>query len=181
MAALRSMAKARYSIENKGHFGLGFDHYTHFTSPIRRYPDLLVHRLLKQKMAGHSAEPNSEYLESACKTSSERERIAEEAEREAVKLKQVLFLQDHIGEQHTGIITGATPFGVFVRIEEWLVEGLVHVREMDDFYEYDEKQYALVGSRGKKIRVGDIVDVIIVDADVNTREIDFMFTPGQGL
>ncbi len=180
MAALRSMAKARYGTKNFGHFGLGFDRYTHFTSPIRRYPDLIVHRLLKRRMQKLPPAVDRGKLEELCKHASEQERKAEEAERESVKLKKARFMQAHIGEQFGAFVTGATPFGVFVEIEQWMVEGLVHVRDMDDFYEYDENQYALIGSRGKKIAVGDAVEVIVVDADEQTREIDFVFAPGQG-
>ena len=175
-AALRSMAKARYTPANVGHFGLAFDHYTHFTSPIRRYPDLMVHRLLKAYRAGLPA-VNVESLKEQCDHCSQRERIAVEAERESVKLKQVEYAQNHLGEPFTGVVCGVTKFGVYVELSDLLVEGLVHVRDLDDdYYEYDERSYSLIGKyAGRTYRLGDPVKVIIVGTDLEAREVDLFF------
>lgn len=175
-AALRAMSKAEYAVGNIGHYGLGFDYYTHFTSPIRRYPDLLVHRLLKRYATGDTP-PSVEDLASRCKHCSEQERNAEEAERESVKLKQVEYVQEHVGDVFEGVVSGVTKFGVFVELTELLVEGLVHVRDMDDdYYVYDESTYTMRGENtGKSYRPGDSVAVKIVGADVDSREIDLLF------
>jgi ribonuclease R len=175
-AALRAMSKAEYAVGNIGHYGLGFDYYSHFTSPIRRYPDLLVHRLLKRYASGQSP-PNVEDLAARCEHCSEQERNAEEAERESVKLKQVEYVQEHVGDVFEGVVSGVTKFGVFVELTELLVEGLVHVRDMDDdYYAYDESTYTLRGENtGKSYRPGDSVTVEVVGADIDSREIDLLF------
>jgi ribonuclease R len=175
-AALRSMAKAKYSTRNVGHYGLGFRHYSHYTSPIRRYPDLMAHRLLKH-YARNGQLPVQELLESQCEHCSGRERVAVEAERESVKLKQVEYVRQHVGEVFAGVVKGVTHFGVFVELSALLVEGMVHVRELDDdYYEYDERRYSLVGrDTGKSYRLGDQVEVQIAAANLETREIDFVF------
>lgn len=175
-AALRAMSKAEYAVGNIGHYGLGFEYYTHFTSPIRRYPDLLVHRLLKRYANGDSP-PSVEDLAARCKHCSEQERNAEEAERESVKLKQVEYVQEHVGEVFEGVVSGVTKFGVFVELTKLLVEGLVHVRDMDDdYYVYDESTYTMRGENtGKSYRPGDSVAVKIVGADIDSREIDLLF------
>lgn len=172
-AALRSMSKARYSARNAGHYGLGFSHYAHFTSPIRRYPDLIVHRLSKRYVAGQTG-PDVETLEAQAEHCSFREREAEEAERESVKLKQVEYLQDRVGEAFHGVVTGAAKFGVFVELSEVLAEGLLHVRELrDDRFDYDERRMALVGQfTGQTYRPGTPVEVVVLKADVDTRQID---------
>lgn len=178
-AALRAMAKARYSTQNIGHYGLAFDFYTHFTSPIRRYPDLMVHRLLKQylKKAEKAPAVDADELEARCRHCSERERAAEEAERDSVRFKQVQYMQQHVGERFRGVVSSVTNFGVFVELEDVLVEGLVHVRDMgDDYYEYDERRYTLRGMySGKRYRPGDVVEVVVVRADPATRQIDLRF------
>lgn len=176
-AALRAMDKARYSTENIGHYGLGFEYYTHFTSPIRRYPDLMVHREVKRRIAGKHRELDREEVEARCEHCSERERVATEAERESVKLKQVEFIQDHVGDTFPGVVSGISRFGIFVELDRILVDGMVHVRDMDDdYYEYDEDAYAMVGSNtGRRYSVGDPVRVVVVRADIDTREIDFFF------
>ncbi|WP_258096745.1 ribonuclease R [Salinibacter sp. 10B] len=175
-AALRAMSKAKYAVGNIGHYGLGFDYYSHFTSPIRRYPDLMVHRLLKRYAKGE-APPSVEDLASYCEHCSEQERNAEEAERESVKLKQVEYVQEHVGDVFEGVVSGVTKFGVFVELTELLVEGLVHVRDMDDdYYVYDESTYTMRGeNQGKSYRPGDSVTVEVVGADIDSREIDLLF------
>ena len=174
-AALRAMSKAEYAVGNIGHYGLGFDYYSHFTSPIRRYPDLIVHRLLKRYAKG-GAPADVEELAARCEHCSEQERNAEEAERESVKLKQVEYVKNHVGETFDGVVSGVTKFGVFVEITDLLVEGLVHVREMDDYYVYDESTYTLRGeNNGTSYRPGDSVRVEVASASVEDREIDLLF------
>jgi ribonuclease R len=175
-AALRAMAKARYSTENIGHYGLGFRHYSHFTSPIRRYPDLIAHRLLKHYAKGGSGWDAGQ-LQAQCDHSSEREKNAVQAERESVKLKQVEYMQQHIGDEFDGVVSGVTKFGIFIELSEILVEGMVHVREMDDdYYEYDERTYSLTGRHtGQSYRLGDLIRVKAVKADIEKREVDFVF------
>ena len=177
--ALRSMTKAVYSTENIGHFGLAFDAYTHFTSPIRRYPDLIVHRLLKKYAAKNAKPPASgtkAELQKICKRCSEQEILAVEAEREHTKLKAMEFLADKIGETYDGVIAGITSFGFFVELNHYLIEGLVHVSELrDDRYEFDKDNYTLTGERtGKTYRLGDPVRVTIKKVSVEERKADFI-------
>jgi ribonuclease R len=177
--ALRSMAKATYSVQNIGHFGLGFQYYTHFTSPIRRYPDLIIHRLLneyQQQMPHRRREQLAERLPDICDQSSKMERNAQSAERASVKVMQVEYMKRHLGETFHAIISGVTNFGFFVEISDLGVEGLIRVRDMeDDYYVFDEKRYSMTGRRTKKrYRLGDKVTIQVVRVDPEEREIDFM-------
>lgn len=175
--AIRTMAKAIYSPDNIGHYGLGFKYYTHFTSPIRRYSDLLVHRMLYlyNEDRGRKIYSKNE-LERICEHISFCERNAAEAERLSNKLKKIEYLQRHLGEEFGAIITGVTNFGLFVEITDFLAEGLVHIRDMEgDFYVYDEKKYSLIGKRTQKVfRLGDKVNVKLIRVDYEKAEIDFL-------
>jgi ribonuclease R len=172
--AIRAMAKARYSTENIGHYGLAFDHYTHFTSPIRRYPDMMVHRLLTAYLQNGKV-PDEEELERKCQHCSEMEIRAAEAERASVRFKQVQYLQGHEGEIFDAIISGVTEWGLFVELTESKCEGLIRLRDLgDDFYEYDEKNYCLRGYRTRKIfQLGDSLKVILKSTDLENKQLDF--------
>ncbi len=174
--AVRSMAKAKYTTDAKGHFGLAFDHYTHFTSPIRRYPDMMVHRLLQHYLDDGKPVPKKEY-EEKCVHSSEREKRAADAERASIKYKQVEFMSLAEDKMYDGIITGVTDFGIFVEITETKCEGMVRLADMkDDFYELDEKNYRVIGRKRNKIyRLGDKTLVCIKKTDVDRRTIDLTF------
>ncbi|OGW47950.1 MAG: ribonuclease R [Nitrospirae bacterium GWC2_57_9] len=177
---LRTMKQARYSEENAGHFGLAAETYTHFTSPIRRYPDLIVHRILKADMRGRLedgayVEKLADRLPEMAAHSSKRERTAMEAERDVIAMLKLEFMKDKLGEVYEGIITGVTQFGFFVQLREYFVEGLVHVSTLDDdYYHYVEKQHSLRGERRKRVyRIGDIVKVNVDRVDPLRRKIDF--------
>jgi ribonuclease R len=172
---LRSMKWAKYSSKNLGHFGLASEAYTHFTSPIRRYPDLIVHRLLKRVVAGGEINVSEEVLGKKADHLSNRERVAMEAEREILDRYRVRFMRDKIGEEFEGVISGVTAFGFFVELRDIFVEGLVRVTSLhDDYYQYHEKKYCLVGERTHKtFRIGDEVRVRVDRVDVERRHIDF--------
>ncbi len=172
--AIRAMAKAKYSTENIGHYGLAFPYYTHFTSPIRRYPDMMVHRLLYAYLEGESSRNRDKY-ESFCQHSSEMEQRASDAEFASVKYKQVEFMQDKLGVIFEGIISGVAEWGLYVEIVENKCEGLVPIRELDDdFYEYDEDHYCLRGRRNKKCyQLGDPIRVEVYRTNLLKRQLDF--------
>jgi len=174
--AVRAMAKAKYTTEPKGHFGLAFQHYTHFTSPIRRYPDMMVHRLLQHYLDEEKSVNKNEY-EEKCIHSSEREKRAADAERASIKYKQVEFMSMAEDRVYNGIITGVTDFGIFIEIVETKCEGMVRLADMkDDYYEYDERNYRVIGKKRNKIyRLGDTVEVRIKKTDVDRRTIDLIF------
>ena len=177
--AIRSMAKAIYSVNNIGHYGLGFKYYTHFTSPIRRYSDLIVHRLLyKYINSGEKINYSLSELDEISDHISVCERNAVDAERLSVKLKQIEYLGEHLGEEFSAIISGLTHFGIFVKIIDILAEGLIRLRDLEgDFYIYDEKKYALIGRATKKqFRLGDHVQVKLVRVDLEKTELDFIIT-----
>lgn len=173
---IRTMMKARYSTKNEGHFGLALKHYCHFTSPIRRYPDLIAHRLLRQYLADPKAQPiKKQQLEKICTHATEQEIKAMEAERASVKVKQLEFMQDKIGETFQGIISGVTSFGVFVEIADFLIEGMVHISDLrDDYYIYEETKYRLIGQyHGQIYQLGDPVVVTVALVNLDERIIDF--------
>jgi ribonuclease R len=175
---LRSLKKARYSPECTGHFGLAAKYYTHFTSPIRRYPDLTIHRIIREYLAGTINEKRQKkltgFVKYASKQSSETEITAQEAEREVEDLKKAEYMKDKIGEVYTGLISGVTSFGMFVELEN-TVEGLVHVSNMaDDYYFYDEKHHSLIGEMTRKIyRLGDEATVRVSRVSIDERSVDF--------
>ncbi|AVR44831.1 ribonuclease R [Christiangramia fulva] len=171
---IRSMSKAYYSTENIGHYGLAFDFYTHFTSPIRRYPDVMVHRLLQHYLE-KKGDVNEEEYEDKCHHSSEMENLASNAERDSIKYMQVKFMQDHENEEFLGVISGVTEWGIFVEIVENKCEGMIRLRDIrDDHYEYDPEEFAVTGKKtGKTYTLGDEVYVKVKNADLVKRHLDF--------
>ena len=172
--AVRAMQKARYSTANVGHYGLAFDHYTHLTSPIRRYPDMMVHRLLERYTAGGRSVMKEKY-EEICKHCSSMEQLAANAERSSVKYKQVEFMSERLGMTFNGVISGVTEWGLYVELNENKCEGLVPIRDLhDDYYEFDEKNYCLTGRRRRNcFRLGDPIKIRVVRANLERKQLDF--------
>lgn len=173
---IRSMSKAAYSTENIGHYGLAFDYYSHFTSPIRRYPDVMAHRLLQHYIDGGKSVSEEDY-EEKCQHSSQMEALAAQAERDSVKYMQVKYMQDHKDEEFLGVISGVTEWGIYVEIIENKCEGMVRIREIkDDYYTFDDKQYALIGEVSKNIlQLGDEIYVKVKNADLVKKQLDFHY------
>lgn len=172
--ALRSMARAHYTTNNVGHYGLSFEHYTHFTSPIRRYSDLMVHRLLSHYLEGGNSASQAE-MEPRCTHLSQREQLATEAERASIKYKMVEYMQDKLGQEFDGVISGLTEWGMYVELEETQVEGMVAVREMqDDYYVYDKESMTLTGTHaGKHFTLGQKVRVRVSRANLEQKQLDY--------
>jgi len=173
--AIRAMQKAKYSTDNVGHYGLAFNHYTHFTSPIRRFPDMMVHRLLERYMEGGRSVIKSKY-EDMCEHSSSMEQIAANAERASIKYKQVEFMSDKLGMVFDGVISGVTEWGLYVELNENKCEGLVPIRDLDDdYYEFDDKNYCLIGRRRKRqYRLGDPITIKVAQANLERKQLDFV-------
>ena len=174
IVALRAMMKARYSVHNIGHYGLMFDYYTHFTSPIRRYPDTMVHRLLTRYAAGGRSVSADKY-EDLCEHASDMEQLAASAERASIKYKQVEFMADRIGQEFDGSVSGVTEFGIYVELNDSHCEGMVPLRNLvDDYYEFDERNWCLIGRRyHRRYSLGDPVRIRVERANLERRQLDF--------
>jgi len=177
--AIRSMAKAIYTTKSSSHYGLAFDHYTHFTSPIRRYPDVMVHRLLFHYLNGGQS-VSAEHYEKLCQHSSQMEKKAADAERSSIKYKQAEFLKGEVGNVYAGVISGVTEWGMYVEIIENKCEGMIRLRDIsDDFYTLDEKNYAIIGQKKKKVyQLGDDVMIRVKNVDLTKKQIDFSLVQG---
>lgn len=172
--AIRTMSKAKYSTENVGHYGLAFDYYSHFTSPIRRYPDVIAHRLL-QDYLDKKPSANKEIIEEQAKHCSNMEKLAADAERDSIKYMQVKFMEKHIGESFEGVISGVTEYGIYVEIKEFGTEGMIKIRDIrEDDYRYDEKSYSIIGQRtGNQYQLGDTVYIKVIKANLEKKQLDF--------
>lgn len=185
IAMLRSLTHAEYTPKNIGHFGLALDAYAHFTSPIRRYPDLLVHRAIRHIVRGGKPgkyDYDSAAMERLGSICSEHERRAEDATREVEAWLKCQFMDDKIGEQYSGVVTGVTNFGLFVLLDALQIDGLVHVSSLNsDYYHYDTASQSLVGERsGTRFRLGDSIDIVVSRVDLDTRKIDFQLADAKG-
>ena len=172
--AIRSMSKAEYTTKNIGHYGLAFDYYSHFTSPIRRYPDVMAHRLLQQYLDGQKS-ANEDIYEDKCNHSSNMENLATKAERDSIKYMQIKFMEDHKEEEFVGVISGVTDWGIYVEIISNKCEGMVSVRDMkDDHYMFDDTEYAMVGKNTKTAyQLGDEIIVKVKNTDLVKKHLDF--------
>ena len=175
--ALRAMMKAKYSTHNIGHYGLAFDYYTHFTSPIRRYPDTMVHRLLTKYQDG-ARSANQQKYEELCEHCSDMEQVAQQAERDSIKYKMVEFMTDKIGNTYDAHISGIQSYGIYCEIDENHCEGMVPMRDLDDdYYDFDERNYCLVGRRHHhKYQLGDAVRIKVARANIEKRQLDFILS-----
>lgn len=174
------MSKAEYTTNNIGHYGLAFDYYTHFTSPIRRYPDVMVHRLLQQHLEKTKVK-SVELLEEASIHSSQQEQLATKAERDSIKFMQIKFMEHHIGHQFEGVISGVTERGIYVEIIENKCEGMVRIKDLPgDYFFYDDRQHCLVGERTNIIyQLGDLIQIKVEKADLIKRHLDFSIVQAE--